>query len=217
MLVRIAAASDGADEQRALAQHEPPQQPRRALAERLVAALRRGDEARPRAEVVDGPEHEGAREQDALGDQREAVVRLPEGARASGGGRCSRRCRSRAGRATLTMAAREKRGTTTASAATRLPASRRRGEHEQARASPPIQIDAAARCAQSSASISPTGLVVAGWPARPGSASAAAAQAAAPKRASRASPERRARPGRSSSSASAGCDARAGRARPRGR
>ena len=69
--------------------------------------------------------------------------------------------------ATLTMAAREKRGTTTASAATRLPGSVAAASTSRP-SSPPIQIDAAARCAQSSASISPTGLVVAGWPARPG-------------------------------------------------
>ena len=48
-----------------------------------------------------------------------------------------------------------------------IPGLGRRREHEQP-TSPPIQIDAAARCAQSSASMAPTGLVVDGWPARPG-------------------------------------------------
>ena len=63
--------------------------------------------------------------------------------------------------ATLPMAAREKRGTTTASTSKRLPACVAAARTSRP-TRPPIQIDAAARCAQSSASMSPTGLVVDG-------------------------------------------------------
>ena len=55
MLVRMEAADDGAGEQRDLAEHELPQQAGGAVAERLVAALRRRDEARARAEVLTAP------------------------------------------------------------------------------------------------------------------------------------------------------------------
>ena len=103
-------------------------------------------------------------------------------------------------RATLPIATREKRGTTTARAATRFPGSDAAARTRRP-TRPPTQIDAAAMCAQSSASIAPTGLVVEGWPPRPGRASAAAAHPAAPSAASSASPDRRLRPGLSSASA----------------
>ena len=179
MLVRMAAATT-APTSSALS----PSTSRRsirdsALAERLVAALHGRDEPRARAEVVDRSEHEGAREQDALGDHRQAVVRLPEGAQrgevhdARDDARREQHGDADHGRA------REARA--------RRPRARQRGRRPRSSAastsspsSPPIQIEAAARWAQSRASISPTGLVVAGWPASPGSASAAAAQAAGP-------------------------------------
>ena len=96
--------------------------------------------------------------------------------------------------ATAAMAAREKRGTTVARTAARRPGSVAAASTSSP-ARPPIQIDPAARCAQSRNSMSPTGLVVDGWPASPGRASAAAAQPATPSTARIASPERRLRPG----------------------
>ena len=51
MLVRIGRSDDGPGEQRRLAEHQPPQKSRGAVAERLVAALRGGDQARARAQA----------------------------------------------------------------------------------------------------------------------------------------------------------------------
>ena len=196
---------DGAGEQRDLAEHEPPQQAGGAVAERPVAALRGGDKPRARAQVVDGAEHERTRQQDALRDQRLPVARLPE--------RAQRRqvhdARDDPGREQDGDAAhgrareardddrehRVRAAGLVAAASTSRPAS------------PPIQIDAAARCAQSEREHEPDGAGRRGCPARPGRASAAAAQPAAPSSASKASPERRARPGRSSARAAAAATA----------
>ena len=78
MLVRIEAATTAPASSAVSPSTSRRSRPRGAVAERLVAALRGGDEARPRAQRVDGAEHERAREQDALRDQRLPVARLPQ-------------------------------------------------------------------------------------------------------------------------------------------